>query len=236
LLFHYLRIADYAAAQRVDYFLANSAYTQQRIMAYYRRKSLVIYPPIDSTFFTPNSGYSDSAAPGNYFLCVGRLSPMKYFDQAVHVCSKLGLPLVVIGRGSEKSKLRKLAGSSVTFLDGVDREELRNYYRGARALLQPGVEDFGMASAEAAACGTPTIGIDAGGAIEIIEDGMTGILYRNKSDEALADAMRRFIDLEYKFTPECLQRSVMGFSLRRWQVEMKERVSKAVLRVRRQSR
>ena len=222
LVFHYLRIADYAAAQRVDRFIANSKYTNRRIRSYYRRKSEVIYPPIDTAFFTPaptqHEHYMDQK--DRYFLCVGRLTKAKHFNQAMRVMVKLGLPLVVIGKGRDVISLRKYVGSKVRIIDTVSREELRSYYRNARAFLQTGVEDFGMASAESLACGTPVIALGRGGAKEIVDDGMTGVLYEYGSDEALADAVRRFVLIEKKFKRELLQSSVLKFSRQSWQRKM----------------
>lgn len=198
LLLHYLRLADFAAAQRVDHFIANSQYTAQRISSYYRRGSQVIYPPIDTRFYFP-----DAKQPRKYFLCVGRPSPSKYFDHAVAVCKKLHLPLVIV------------AGKS-------SPEELRQHYRSARALLQPGMEDFGMAAAEALACGTPVIAFGGGGVREIVQDGRHGILYPNQSPEGLAEGLRQFLLIEDKFRPEQLQQQVLRFSKERFAQEIRQ--------------
>ncbi|MDZ4225341.1 MAG: glycosyltransferase, partial [Candidatus Andersenbacteria bacterium] len=196
ILQHYLRLADFAAAQRVDYFIANSRWTKQRINTYYRREAKVIYPPIDTSFFTP-AYESVSGRRKKYFLCVGRLTPSKNFDQAIAVGEKLRLPLVIAGSGYDERRLRKLAGPYTTFAGRVDREELRDLYRNARALLQPGAEDFGMAAAEAAACGTPVVAYGVGGIREIAGK-QTAQLYAQPTVEALAEAIRKFIVRENK--------------------------------------
>jgi glycosyltransferase involved in cell wall biosynthesis len=223
-ILHYLRIVDYAAAQRVDKFIANSVYTKKRIKSYYRRNSEVIYPPIDTTFFTPSA--TENEYQNKYFLCVGRLSQAKHYDQAVRVSSKLGMQLIVIGRGRDNANLRKHANNKVKFINNVTKEELRTYYRQARALIQTGVEDFGMASAESLACGTPVIALGRGGAQEIIDDGVTGVLYEDQTDEALADAIRRFTDIEKKFKRGILQSSVLKFSTHNWQEKIINKVVK----------
>lgn len=191
LILHYLRMVDYAAAQRVDYWLANSHYTKQRIKKYYGRDSEVIYPPIRTDFFTPG------AKTKKYFLVVGRKSPSKNFDQAIFVCKKLSLPLQIVGSG----------GSGY-----VSDEELRKHYQSARALLIPGVEDFGMTAVEALACGTPVIAQNAGGVREIVRNFRHGILYDGTGAEALAEGIRRFLEREQSFRPQALVQYTQQFS------------------------
>lgn len=222
LVLHYLRLVDFAAAQRVDRFAANSKYTQKRIANYYRRTSDVIYPPIDTAFFTPAAEENKFQLnrQDRYFLCVGRCNANKRFDQVIKVMNKLGYPLVVIGRGRESKKWQRLAGDRTKFVGQVDRIELRKYYRQARALIQPGIEDFGMAAAESLACGTPVIALGKGGVMEIVRPDETGIVYEDQSEEELAEALRRFNLLEKKFTRERLQNSVLRFSQRKWQTAM----------------
>lgn len=210
---HYLRLADFTAAQRVDRFLANSAYTQARIQTYYRRTSRVVYPPIETDFYTPNHSLSiRSWRDRDYFLCVGRLTPSKYFDQAIRVCEKLGFNLVVVGKGSEQKRLASLAGRHTHFVDSISPTQLRDYYRHALALIQPGIEDFGMASVEAIACGTPVIALGIGGAREIITHRAEGYLYREQREEALAEAIRSFLADRILFDPQVLHTSAQRFS------------------------
>jgi glycosyltransferase involved in cell wall biosynthesis len=210
-ILHYLRLVDYAAAQRVDRFIANSEYTRQRIATYYRQGSTVIYPPIDTIFFHPDLRVKRGTSPTS-FLIVGRLTPTKYFEQAINVSEKLHFPLRVVGVGSEYSRLKRLAGKHTTFLGKISREELRQEYRQARALLQPGVEDFGMAAAEALACGTPVIALGEGGAREIVQPYTNGLLYTEQRPEALAEAIRQFLAMEERVLPEQLQQAVLRFS------------------------
>lgn len=208
---HWLRLSDFAAAARVDFFLANSRYTQRRIQQYYRRESTVIHPPIDTAYFTPGSG-----GRGAHFLCVGRLTAHKHFDQAVRVCEKLGLPLVTVGVGTAETRLRRLAGRHVTFAGQVPPDRLRELMRRARALLQPGVEDFGMAAAEALACGTPVIAVGRGGVLDVVRHGETGVLYSEPREEALAEALRRLLMEGLTFPRERLQQSVLHFAATRF--------------------
>jgi glycosyltransferase involved in cell wall biosynthesis len=221
MLLHYLRIADYAAAQRVDVWLANSKYTQQRIEKYYRRPSEVIYPPVRTDFFYP------LIQPRRHFLVVGRLTPSKRFADAIAVCEKLRLPLVVVGIGSEFSALRKLAGKYTTFVGYASDTELRDLYRSARALLQPGVEDFGITSVEALACGTPVVAQAAGGVKEIVSHRQHGILHQGQGVEALAEGIRQFLAWEAKKNVETLQRRAMEFS----SVQFREGIQNTIARV-----
>ena len=225
---HYLRLADFTASQRVDVFLANSQYTQRRIDNYYRRASTVVYPPIDTSFYTPGL-----ASKRDYFLVVGRLTAAKYYEQAVSVCEKLELPLVVVGKGYCLPRLKRLAGKYTCFTGDVSREELRDYLRGARALLQPGREDFGMAAAEALSCGTPIIALGLGGAEEVVKQNVTGILYNTPVEEVLAETMRQFLQKEKNFAAEVLQQSVLKFSRARFATIIEEQAGQAVDRARR---
>lgn len=213
-LLHYLRIADYAAAQRVDVYLANSKYTQRRIEKYYRRTSEVVYPPVRTDFFFP------LPQPRRHLLVVGRLTPSKRFADAIAVCEKLRLPLVVVGIGSEFSRWRKLAGKYTTFRGYASDLELRDLYRSARALLQPGVEDFGITSVETLACGTPVVAQAAGGVKEIVSHRRQGILYQGQGVEALAEGIRQFLGWEAKVEPSALQARAMEFSSARFHEEI----------------
>lgn len=222
---HYLRLADFAAAQRPTIMIANSKYTQARIAAYYRRESAVIYPPIDTQFFTPKPS-EKLWANQDPFVVVGRLTASKHFDQAIAVCEKLQLPLVVVGTGPEIHRLKKRAGKHTRFTGRVSREELRTLYRRARALLQPGIEDFGMASAEALACGTPVIALGEGGVREIVTHSHHGWLYSERRAEAMAEAMRQFLRVESSFQPELLQKQAMKFGVGRFRQELKNIVAR----------
>ncbi len=208
ILFHYLRMVDFTAAQRPDVYIANSQYTKSRIQTYYRKNSTIIYPPIDTDFFTPGNTQNKK----DYFLCVGRLTREKHFDHAIQVAEKLGLSLKIIGVGSDEKRLKKFAGKHTEFLGQVSREDLRTLYRSARALIQPGAEDFGMAAVEALSCGTPVIAYGKGGILEIITNGVQGILYADPLPETLAEAMRQFLRVERAFYPGNLQKHVMKFS------------------------
>lgn len=226
-LLHLLRLADYAAAQRVDHFIANSEWTKQRIEAYYRRPSTVIHPPVDVSFFTP--GKQQGNKSDRPFVCVGRLTPSKKFEQAIAVCEKLNLPLIIIGRGQHLKYLQKVAGKHTTFIGYADRSKLRDYLRNARALLQPGEEDFGIAAVEAQACGTPVIAYGRGGSRETVRQGETGLLYKLQTVESLAEAIRTFIATENRFRSEIMQHHSFRFSRERFLLQIQNAIDSATV-------
>ncbi|HUO85981.1 MAG TPA: glycosyltransferase [Thermoanaerobaculia bacterium] len=188
----WLRQWDVASAPRVDLFVANSHFVARRITRYYGRDAAVLPPPVDTGFFTPadRATATDPSPPAEapYALVVSALAPYKRVELAIDACRRLGMPLVVVGSGPERDRLRRLGGPDVRFAGRVGGEELRRLYRGAACFLQPGVEDFGIASVEALACGTPVVALAEGGILDIVEDGRHGVLYDGRGDAALLAA------------------------------------------------
>ncbi|HEU4481050.1 MAG TPA: glycosyltransferase, partial [Actinomycetota bacterium] len=182
-----LRRADKRWSQNVDLFLANSNYVARRIRSAYGRAAVVVYPPVDTSYWTPSS-----SARGDYFLLAGRQVAYKRPEIAVRAANRTRLSLVVAGGGPEMERLRAIAGPTVTFVEDPERDRLRDLYRAARALVVPGVEDFGMTLVESQACGTPVIARAEGGALEAVRGGRTGTLYHGASADDLADAMEAF--------------------------------------------
>lgn len=178
-----LKYWDRETAKNVDYFIANSEAVSSRIKSLYHRDSVIIYPPIDTAkhaIFDRN---------GDYFLVVSRLAAYKRIDLAVSAFTQLKLPLKIVGEGPVKKELQKIAGSNVEFLGKVSDEELKRMYSACRALILPGVEDFGLTPLEAAACGRPTIAFEAGGALETVINRETGLFFAEQTAEALAKAV-----------------------------------------------
>jgi glycosyltransferase involved in cell wall biosynthesis len=182
---------DAATAGRPDRFLANSQYVAGRIRRYYNRRSTVVYPPVDTDYFRPE--VSSPSVPGA--LIVSALVPYKRIDLAIAACRSARLPLRIVGRGPEETRLRTLAaGSDVEFLGWRTNEEIRQLYRASSVVLLPGTEDFGIVPVEAQACGTPVVALAAGGARETVVDGETGALVPAADADAFADAIRRVTD------------------------------------------
>ncbi len=181
----YLRLWDRLAADRVDLFIANSVNVAERIRKYYRRDATVINPPVDTSWIKP------SDKPGEYFLAVGRIIPYKRLDVAVRAFNSLGLPLNVVGTGSELGRLREIAKPNVKFLGRVSDDELADLYSRCIALIFPPEEDFGITPLEAMAAGKPVIAYRAGGAVETVIEGKTGIFFDRQDPEALIEAVKR---------------------------------------------
>lgn len=182
----YMRIWDWAASQRVHSYITLSHYVMKRIQKYYGRASTVVYPPVDVDRFSP------SGSEGSYYLVVSRLVPYKRVDLAIRAANQLGIPLKIAGTGPELEQLQARADSSVEFLGFVSDEDLPALYRNAKALLFPQEEDFGITPLEAAASGVPTIAYGAGGALETIKDGVTGLFFQDQDVPSLVSAIKVF--------------------------------------------
>lgn len=188
-LLAYLRRWDYAAAQRVDHFVAISRAIQERIRTVYRRESVVIHPPVDTDYFTPDPW----AAPGDYYLIVSRLIPYKRIDLAVQAFAHLpDQKLLVAGEGRDRASLEAAAPPNVTFLGRRSRPEVRELLRGCRAFLFPGLEDFGIAPVEAMAAGRPVVAYGRGGSLDTVIPGLSGELFEEQTAESLAATLRGF--------------------------------------------
>jgi glycosyltransferase involved in cell wall biosynthesis len=212
---------DRDTAPRVTRFLANSAHVADRIARYYNRQATVLHPPVDTGFFTPGAD-----GPGRYFLVVSALVPYKRIDTAIRAAALLGAPLKIIGTGPDAERLHALAGPDVEFLGHVDDLTLRTLYRGARAVLLPGEEDFGIAPVEAQACGRPVVALNRGGARETIEHGVSGLLVDEESPAAFADAMNRVDTLP--LTPADWQARAAAFGIDQFERGFTARVAETM--------
>ncbi len=194
---------DKAAAQRVDHFVAISSEIQRRIARFYGRDSTIIYPPVALDRFAPRED------AGDYFLSLGRLIPYKRIDLAVRACTALDLPLRVGGDGRDQERLHQMAGPAVQFLGRVHDAGLPELLARCRAFIFPGLEDFGIAPVQALAAGRPVIAFAGGGALDIVQDGVNGVLFHEQTVEALSAAIERFSRL--RFDPEIVRRSAEKF-------------------------
>ena len=201
----HLRRWDVRTASRVHHFIANSHHVADRIKRHYERDSAVIHPPVDADFFTPGSGVEDE-----YYLVVSALVPYKKVGLAVRAFSGTDRKLVVIGTGSDEQRVRRIDGANITFLGNVDDATLRAYYRGAKALIFPGEEDFGFTPLESMACGTPVIAYARGGALETAEHETTGFFFEKQSRQALRAAVDNFERMS--FTVQTVRGRALEFS------------------------
>lgn len=199
-----MRKLDLESVKDIDAFIANSSITQSRIRKYYKKPSTVIHPPVDVDRFTP----APRTKREGYILW-GRHVPYKRFDLAIEACNKLGAKLTVVGSGVDTERLKKLAGPTIEFTGRISDEELVQRAQSAKAFLFPNEEDFGISAVEALAAGTPVIAYAKGGALDIVQDGETGVLFKKQTVDSLVQAMRRFETM--KFLPATLHRKAKRF-------------------------
>jgi glycosyltransferase involved in cell wall biosynthesis len=186
---------DRETAGRAHRYLAISQYVARRIALYYNRRSTIVHPPVDTTFFTPAAG--DPAPIGSPFLLVSALVPYKRVELAIAAARRAGVALTIVGDGPERSALEPLAGGNIRFLGWRSNEDIRALYRTAAATVLPGEEDFGLVPVEAQACGRPVVALGRGGALDTIIDGETGVLVENATEEALAAGMSRAASIRW---------------------------------------
>jgi lipopolysaccharide/colanic/teichoic acid biosynthesis glycosyltransferase/glycosyltransferase involved in cell wall biosynthesis len=223
---HYLRRWETEAAARPHALIANSSYTRERIRRYYQRDAEIIEPPIDTTRFgrAADSVSRAVAELDPAFLVVSALVPNKRVDLALRAFQGRKERLVVVGDGPERARLLHLAGPNVTLLPHVEEGELANLLARCRALVHPGVDDFGMVMVEALAAGKPVIACAEGGALDIVRDDETGLHIAAPTVEAVRQALDRFARRESGFDPIALR----AFARRFDRAKFEERFAEAV--------
>ena len=215
-----IRNWDRRTADRVTHFIAISNTVRDRIRDCYGREAAVIYPPVDTDFYTPTS-----QAREDFYLVVSALAPYKRFDLAIEACTKLGKKLVVIGSGQYAAKLQATAGPNVQFLGWQSDDVIRDHLRRAKALLFPGEEDFGIVPLEAHSCGCPVIGFARGGLTETVKplgeaSEPTGVFLTEQTADATTEAIERFERSADRFDPRAARRQAILFRKERFEQEL----------------
>lgn len=210
---HYIRMWDLQAASRVDVFLANSYNVADRIRKTYRRDARVIYPPVDVDRFNPERPRDD------FYFTVSRLVPYKRIDLIVSAFNRLGLPLVVIGNGPERSRIESLAGPNVHLLGHQPDDVVTDHMERCKAFVFAADEDFGIVPVEAQAAGAPVIAYGRGGALETVLHGKTGIHFPAQTEDSLIEAVKMVEQGEVVFQAEMIRENAMRFSSARFRQE-----------------
>lgn len=200
-----LRSWDVRTATRPTHIVVNSRVVQERVRRCWGRESELLHPPVETGRFAVGSGV------GHAHLVVSRLAHYKRIDLAVAAFTQLGLPLEIIGDGPARPSLESMAGPTITFRGRVDDAGVARAMQQCRALIFPGEEDFGITPLEANASGRPVIAYRAGGAMETVRDGVTGVLFADQSVASLSDAVRRAADISWDTT--AIRRHAESFSV-----------------------
>lgn len=214
LVAHWLRVWDRQSADRVDLFLANSAFVAARIRKYWHREARVLYSPASVHALRADQ------PRGDHYLVLGQLVRYKRADLAVRACTALNLPLTVIGEGEQLEELRALAGPTVKLLGRQPVEVVREQLQTCKALLFPGVEDFGLVPVEAMAAGAPVIAYARGGALETVVDGVTGCLFHEQTVEALQAAVLRLESGALRIDPQAARAQALRFAPEHFEAEL----------------
>lgn len=218
---HWLRVWDRASADRVDHFIANSSFVASRIRKFYRRASEVVFPPVNVQSFDHTQSRED------FYLCLGQLVPYKRADMVVEVFNKLGLPLVVIGEGELFEKLSAIAGPNVKLLGRQPFKVVKEHLERCKALVFPGLEDFGIVPLEAMASGAPVIAYGKGGALDTVIHNRTGILFEEQTNEAFEKAITAFVSGQVVFDPAVMRSHAERFDKSEFKRTFKEAVDRA---------
>ena len=216
-----MRKLDLESIKDIDILIANSEITRDRIKQYYKRTSTVVHPPVDVERFTPPPKGQRSG-----YILWGRHVPYKRFNLAVQAANQLGAQLTIVGSGPDTARLKKLAGPTVTFVGRVSDKELVRLAQSAKGFLFPNEEDFGISAVESLAAGTPVIAYAKGGALDIVQDGETGVLFNDQTVESLVAAMKRFESMT--FLPATLHRKAKRFDKSLFATRMKKIVRDAI--------
>lgn len=210
-------------AKNVDRLIANSGFIARQVEANYGRSASVIHP------FANVHRFTAPRAPKNYYLMVGAFAPNKRVDLAIEAFNQLELPLKIVGKGQEESKLRSLAGPNIEFLGAVDNETIANLYAGARAFIFPGIEDFGITPLEAMSAGCPVVAYAEGGVLETVIDGVTGVYFHEQTAPALVSAVRKVETGALTLSEDVVRSHARRFTKQRFQTQLADAVAQACI-------
>ena len=223
-----LRAWDFSTANRPDHYIAISHFVAKRIKKVYNKEALVIYPPVDTDSFTLTTETSD------YYITCSRMVPYKKIDLIVEAFSKTNKRLIVIGDGPDFRKIKKLASSNVELKGYVEKEEMLDIIKRAKAFIFAAEEDFGIAPIEAQACGVPVIAYGKGGALETIigvssdenfdDKSVTGIFFKEQTSSSLLEAVNYFEKNKASFDRKIIRKNAERFSKDRFEKEFKETI------------
>jgi len=211
-LANYIRLWDLSTAFRVDYFIGISEHIARRIRKFYGKPAAVIYPPVEVDKFCISPSVDD------YYLVVCRSAPYKRVDLIVQAFNRLGRRLVVVGGGEQESYLKKIAGPNIELLGHISDKELVKYFAHCRALVHAAEEDFGINMVEALASGRPVVAYGVGGAAEIIDPDVNGVLFPEATEESLIRALKECESRTWD--PEAIQQTSLRFSVARFEEEI----------------
>lgn len=219
---HFLRLYDFRSAQEVDYFIANSKNVASRIKKFYRRDSLVIYPPVEVEKIKKATL---GLKPKDYFLIASRLVGAKGIEMAVQAAQKARVKIKIVGEPAglrwQRGELEKLKNPYVEFLGRISDEELYRFYGQCRAFLALAQdEDFGIAPVEAMAAGRPVIAFRGGGYLETVIEGKTGEFFNESTVDSLVSELQSFKVSKYK-SEDC-RAQAQKFSKERFVKEIRE--------------
>ena len=220
----YLRYWDKIAASRPDHFVSISTEVQKRIKKYYGIDSEVIFPPVMIKGNTKNKKNN-----GKYFLLVSRMSRFSYYKKVnlvIDAFNKLKLPLKIVGSGPMKSGFQRKTKGNIEFLDDLTDKELAYYYENCKALIFPGIEDFGLVMAEAQSFGKPVIAYRSGGALDIIIEGKTGEFFKEQNTDSLIATLKRFDEKRYNYS--YILRNAQKFSFANFKINFEKLVKEKI--------
>lgn len=222
LLISWLRRWDKATSDGVDQFVANSQFVRTRIKNIYGREAKVIYPPVAVEEFQASESIED------YYLYAGELTHYKQPQLAIEAFNQSGRNLLIIGEGGIEDELKLQAKSNIKFLGRQSFQQLKVYMSQCRALIFPGIEDFGIIPVEVMASGRPVIAFRGGGVLETVTEFETGLFFDEQTADSLNETLKRFEKSVQSFKPEVMRKAAERYSKKRFQSEFMEIISELV--------